>query len=95
MANNNLAIEKSDSHHQCKRQTYLYTNLDFEESFTMIKKKIPKVAWHAKNDLPLSNTECTQANQTEDLFESSLQICLRIAALFQVLNPFNPKPTLL
>jgi hypothetical protein len=43
MANNNLAIEKADSHHQCKRQTYLYTNLDSEESFTMIKK-IPKVA---------------------------------------------------
>jgi len=43
MENNNLVIEKLESHHQCKRQTYLYTNLDFEESFAMTKK-IPKVA---------------------------------------------------
>jgi hypothetical protein len=44
MTNNNLAIEKLDSHHQCKIQTYLYTNLDFEKSFA-ITKKISKVAY--------------------------------------------------
>jgi uncharacterized protein YwgA len=44
LATNNLTIKKLESHHQCKRQTYSYINLNSEESSTMTEK-ISKVDW--------------------------------------------------